>query len=138
MDKIKIVLIDSHELTRRQIAKVLNREPGFNVVCEADNSMEGYVAAYAKRPDIVLIDPIMPDGFGLKVVRRIARELPTIRQVVLIAIIDIATEIELRNLGVQRILTKDIRAKTLVKVLREVVHVQLNAKSLEPDTGHSF
>ncbi len=108
MEKIKIVLIDSNKFARKQIAKVLNRESAFIIVGEAENSAEGYVAVCVKRPDIVLIDTFMPDGFGLMMVRRIARELPAIRQVVLSAVIDIATELELRKLGVHRILTKDI------------------------------
>ena len=121
MEEIKIVLIDSHNLARKQIVNVLKRELEFKIVGEAENSNEGFVATFIKRPDIVLIDPIMPNGLGLEVVRRIATELPAIAQVVLIAVIDIATKIELHNLGVRRILTKDIGSKALVEVLREIV-----------------
>ena len=138
MEKTKIVLIDSHDLARKQIAKVLRREPAFNVVGEVNNSNEGFVAAYVKRPDIVLIDPIMPDGLGLEVVRRIATELPGIAQVVLIAVLDTATKIELQNLGVRRILTKDIGSKVLVEALREVALPPLDAKSIAFDTGRRF
>ena len=121
MEKIRIVLIDSNNFARKQIAKALSREPVFNIVCDTENSLNGYLAARDKRPDIVLIDPFLSDGFGLNVVRRIAKQLPSIRQVVLIAVIDVATELELRNLGVRRILTKSIGSKALVKALREAV-----------------
>ncbi len=121
METIKIVLIDSHKFARKQIAKALKRESAFIIVGEAENSAEGYLAACVKQPDIVLIDPFMPDGFGLMVVRRIARELPAIRQVVLSAVIDIATELELRNLGVWQFLTKDFGSIELVEALQEVV-----------------
>ena len=127
MEKTKIVLIDSHKFARQQIANVLKREPAFIIVGDAANSAEGYVAACVKRPEIVLIDSFMSDGMELKVVRRIARELPHIRQVALIAVVDIATIIELQNLGVQRILTKDIGSKVLIEALREIVQPSLDA-----------
>ena len=121
MEKIRIVLIDINNFARKQIAKALSREPVFNIVCDTENSLNGYLAARDKRPDIVLIDPFLSDGLGLNVVRRIAKQLPSIRQVILIAVIDVATELELRNLGVRRILTKSIGSKALVKALREAV-----------------
>ena len=121
MEKIRIVLIDSNNFARKQIAKALRREPAFSIVYEAENSVEGYLAVRDKHPDIVLIDPFLPDSSGFRIVHRIAKQIPGVIQVVLIAVKDVATELYFRKLGVRRILTKNIGSKALVKALQEVV-----------------
>ena len=82
--------------------------------------MEAIDCALALRPDIVLIDPIMQDGYGLQAVERLVSELPGAAIVVLTAFTDTALQMALREMGVTRILTKDLDVPGLISVLKAV------------------
>ena len=117
---IRILIADDHPRVRQQLRVRLGREPGFVVTSEAESSMEAIDCALALRPDIVLIDPIMQDGYGLQAVRRLVSELPGTAVVVLTAFTDTAMQMALREMGVARILTKDLDVPQLIAVLKSV------------------
>jgi two-component system, NarL family, nitrate/nitrite response regulator NarL len=119
-EPIRILLADDHPRVRHQLHVRLGREPGFVVASEAESSMEAVNCALALRPDIVLIDPIMQDGYGLQAIQRLVSELPGTAVVVLTAFTDTAMQMALREMGVARILTKDLDVPQLIAVLKSV------------------
>jgi tetratricopeptide (TPR) repeat protein len=117
---IRILLADDHANVRAQVCARLSRESDFEIVAEASNSPEAIERALAIQPEIVLIDPIMQDGLGLQTVREVAVGAPESAIVVLIAYADTALQMELRKLGVRRIVNKGIESARLVAMLREI------------------
>ncbi len=117
--RIRILLADDHENVRVQVRTRLSREPDFEVV-EAINSAQVIESAITVKPQIVLIDPMMRDGAGLQSVRQVSLRAPEMAIVVLIAFADTALQMELRKMGVRRILDKGIESQQLVSVLREI------------------
>ena len=117
---IRILIADDHPQVRRKLRVRLDREPGFVVASEARSSMETIDCALALHPDIVLIDPIMQDGYGLQAIQRLISELPGTAVVVLTAFTDTAMQMMLRKMGVSRILTKDLDVTELMVVLKAV------------------
>ena len=71
---IKVVLADDQELVRRGFAALIEAESDIQVVGEAVNGHEAIDAAFAHRPDVVLMDIRMPELGGIEATRRITAE----------------------------------------------------------------
>jgi DNA-binding NarL/FixJ family response regulator len=119
-DKIRILLADDHGTVRTHLHTRLSREPDLDVVCEAGNSMDAIEGALTSRPHVVLIDPIMRDGFGLQAIQRLRSQLPDTKIIVLTAFTDTAMHMALRKMGVAHIMTKNLDVQGLVDLLKTV------------------
>ena len=62
---IRILLVDDHPVVRHGLRGMLDAEPDLSVVGEAGSGDAGVTLAAAVRPDIVLMDLRMPDGYGV-------------------------------------------------------------------------
>jgi DNA-binding NarL/FixJ family response regulator len=118
--RIRILLADDHEKVRVQVRLRLNREPDFQVVAEAINSPQVVEHAVTFKPCIALMDPMMGDGLGLETVGWLAAHLPETTIVVLTAVADTALRLELKKIGVRRIVHKELSTAQLIGTLREI------------------
>lgn len=76
MKQIKIMITDDHPMMREALRTALEEEPGLTVVGEASNGIEAVALAGQLRPDVVLMDLLMPDMDGLEAIRRIMETNP--------------------------------------------------------------
>jgi DNA-binding NarL/FixJ family response regulator len=81
--KIRVVLIDDHDLLRRGIRTMLESEGDIDVVGEASDGVDGFATVEGMLPDVVLIDVIMPNKDGIEATREIKNSYPNIGVVVL-------------------------------------------------------
>jgi DNA-binding NarL/FixJ family response regulator len=70
MDRIRIIVIEDHELTRIGLIGALQRRDGIQVVGEASNGTQGLRLLETVKPDVALVDIGLPDMDGIEVVRR--------------------------------------------------------------------
>ena len=80
---IRVFLLDDHELVREGLRAVLEREIDIDVVGEAGTAVEGMRRIAATRPDVVLIDLMLPDGDGLDICRSLKETLPEAASLIL-------------------------------------------------------
>jgi DNA-binding NarL/FixJ family response regulator len=73
---IRILLVDDHELMRKGIRAMLERNSSFEVCAEATSGLEAIELAEKHRPDVVVLDVTMPGLGGLDAARRISAEVP--------------------------------------------------------------
>ena len=73
---IRIVIVDDHAMLRRGLATFLMSYPDLKLVGEAANGKEGLALCAETRPDIVLMDLLMPIMDGVTATRRIRHEFP--------------------------------------------------------------
>jgi DNA-binding NarL/FixJ family response regulator len=118
MRLIRILLVDGHANVRTQIRARLAREPDFAIAGEAATSERAQELAHSVQPDVILMDPIMPDGHGLLALQQIAQSLPGAALVVLTAFSDTSLQMDLRRAGVREILHKGIASEHLVEIIR--------------------
>src|SRR5215204_4392667 len=73
---IRILLVDDHELMRKGIRAMLERNPGFEICAEATSGVEAVEKAQEYRPDVVVLDVTMPQMGGLDAARVISEKVP--------------------------------------------------------------
>lgn len=117
---IRIFLVDDHELVRRGIADVLEREPDLSVVGEAGTIRAALARVEATMPDLVVLDVRLPDGSGVDACRQIRSRHPEIPCVMLTAFDDDAALDAAVLAGARGWLLKDIRGAGLVDAVRSI------------------
>ncbi|QDY76534.1 response regulator [Streptomyces qinzhouensis] len=80
---VRILLAGDGGATGGALALLLGLEPGFAVVAQVDRSAEVVAAAQERRPDIALLDAVLPDGDGLEATARLLAEVPECRVLLL-------------------------------------------------------
>jgi two-component system invasion response regulator UvrY len=66
-----ILLVDDHPIVREGYRRLLERQPGYKIVAEADNAADAYQAYRGVSPDIVIMDLSLPGASGVEAVRHI-------------------------------------------------------------------
>ena len=78
--KLRILLVDDHELVRMGLKTLLDRYPQFKVVGEAGNAEDAYELAMYHQPDIVVMDIRLQGKNGIVATREIVRDNPRPRR----------------------------------------------------------
>lgn len=125
MRKVRILLADDHRVVREQLGARLRRETDFDVVGVTSTSRETWQETHAKRPHVLLMDPMMRDGLGLATLRQIRANFPDLVIVVLTAYVDTALNMQFKEMGIQHILTKGVVSSELIAELR-AAHASAN------------
>lgn len=129
--QIKIVLADDHEVVRVGIRRLLNINRSFLVVDEAPNGEIAIELIKYHKPDIALLDIMMPKMDGIEATRYIKRNFPDTFVVILTAFEDSTHLEKALEAGADGYLTKDMTAKELVEALLNVYNgVRVFSKSI--------
>jgi two-component system, NarL family, response regulator LiaR len=88
---ISVLLTDDHQVVRQGIRMVLDLDPELEVVGEASNGEEALHQARRLKPDVVLMDLVMPVMDGVKATGEIRRELPDTEVVALTSVLEDAS-----------------------------------------------
>lgn len=80
---IRILLADDHSVVRMGLAALISTEPGFTVVGQASDGCEAVVQYRALRPDVVLMDLLMPNKTGAHAAAEILADFPLARILIL-------------------------------------------------------
>lgn len=81
--KVKIFIADDHPLMREGIKNILIKNPAYAVIGEAEDGEEALNGIMKLRPDIIFMDIGMPKMDGLETARRITKELPETKVIIL-------------------------------------------------------
>ena len=80
---VTVLIADDHEVVRRGVQSLLHAQPGVRVVGEAADGPEAIRAVERFKPDILLLDIVLPGMNGLDVAREITRRYPETRTIML-------------------------------------------------------
>ena len=83
MDDITVYLIDDHAVMRRGLASLLGTQRGIRVVGDVGDAARGIREAAALKPDVVIMDLLMPEMDGVEATRRLKEIAPGIRILIL-------------------------------------------------------
>ncbi len=85
MDSIRILIVDDHPIVREGLVAVLETQPDFAVVGQADSGQRAVAQAAALRPDVLLLDLELPGMDGVAALRAIREADPGARAIVFTA-----------------------------------------------------
>ena len=115
---IKVFLVDDHEVVRRGVADLLDRERDLQVVGEADGAAHALARIRATRPDVVLLDVRLPDGNGIDLCRDVTAQFPDARCIMLTGYDDDEAVYSAILAGAVGYVLKDIRGNGLIESVR--------------------
>ncbi|QCX77219.1 Transcriptional regulatory protein DegU [Streptomyces sp. YIM 121038] len=119
-ERIRVLIADDQPLVRRGVALILNPNPVFDVVAEADNGQQAVELAHQHRPHVVVMDIRMPVLDGVQATERLARELPACRVLALSTFDMDEYVVAALRAGASGFLTKDASPEELVAAVRTV------------------
>ena len=117
---IRVFLVDDHEIVRRGVAELLEREPDLEVVGEAGTVAQALARIEATRPDVALLDMRLPDGDGIDLCRELRSRHPELACLILTAYDDDAAAMAAMLAGASGYVLKNVRGTTIVDDVRAV------------------
>jgi len=119
-DQIRVVIADDHRLLREMLHLALRQETGIEVVGEAGNGLQTIDVISDLKPDIVLLDIIMPEMDGIKVLPAIREKSPKTKALMLTVAKDEAMILKALKAGAKGYLSKDVGISDLIKAIQAV------------------
>jgi DNA-binding NarL/FixJ family response regulator len=120
MSKMRIVLVDDHEVVRLGLKVLLEQSDHFEVVGEANNAKEAVEIAGEFRPDIVLMDIRLPGASGIEACEEITQLYPEVRVVMLTSYAEDEMLFSAIRAGASGYLLKQINSEDLIHSLESV------------------
>lgn len=117
---IKILLVDDHRLFRMGLARMLPECKGFRVVGEAEDAEQGVSLVRSLRPNVVMMDLLMPGIGGLEAISRIGRFDRHIKTIALTACTSNPYPLQALKAGATGYLTKSVTPEELHTAIRRV------------------
>jgi NarL family two-component system response regulator LiaR len=117
---IRVLIVDDHAIVRRGIRALLATEAGIEVVGEAEDGREAAIKAESLRPDMILMDLVMPGMDGIEATRRITARQPEARILVLTSFATDDKVFPAIKAGALGYLLKDSSPEELVGAIHQV------------------
>lgn len=118
---VRLLVADDHGVLREGVIAILADYPEFVVVAEAKDGRQALKLARQVQPDVIILDLMLPILDGLRVARRLRRDQPNIKIVVLSALTEFETVDQAMAAGADAYVSKTRCLEELVRALRLVV-----------------
>jgi len=120
MLKIKILIADDHAVLREGMRQLLEQERDMEVIGEANDGEEAVAMASELKPDVILMDIVMPKLTGVEATKQIKKASPTTCILILTAYSDIRYIVGLLEAGASGYLLKSARSEEIVGAIRAI------------------
>jgi two-component system, NarL family, response regulator LiaR len=117
-ESIGVLVVDDHAVVREGLRTFLELQEGIEVIGEAGDGAEALRAAERLRPDVILMDLVMPKLDGVGAMRELRRRLPASRVIVLTSFADDERLLPAIQAGAAGYLLKDAEPQELARAVR--------------------
>jgi two-component system, NarL family, response regulator LiaR len=115
---IRILIVDDHVVVRQGLRIFLGLDPELDIVAEAADGAEAVELAHQHRPDVVLMDLLMPVMSGVEATATIRRELPDTEVLALTSVVEDTAVVEAMRAGAIGYLLKNTDAPQLRRAVK--------------------
>lgn len=119
--KIKVLLVDDHEMMRKGLRKLIEEQKDLTIVAEASGGGEAVALATQHAPDVIVMDVNLPDMDGIEATQKIAVASPDIAVIGLSLYDNEEVARDMKNAGASSYLTKTEAFESLCATIRKVV-----------------
>jgi DNA-binding NarL/FixJ family response regulator len=130
----RVLIADDNESVRRVLRSLIDQEPGIEVCAVTRDGIETAETAMALRPDLLIVDVLMPGLNGIEVTSVIKNNLPTAK-IVLFTMYDDAIRSLAPVMGANALLTKSDGIAALLRTVRSMLSDKL--KGMEKALAHA-
>ncbi|WP_074410835.1 response regulator transcription factor [Streptococcus suis] len=120
MNTIRVMLVDDHEMVRLGLKSYLNLQPDVEVVAEASDGEEGLAKALEVKPDVVVMDLVMPKMTGVEATLALQKEWPQAQIVILTSYLDNEKIYPVLEAGARGYMLKTSSADEILAAIRKV------------------
>lgn len=120
MNMIRVMLVDDHEMVRLGLKSYLNLQPDVEVVAEAGDGEEGLAKALEVKPDVVVMDLVMPKMTGVEATLALLKEWPQAQIVILTSYLDNEKIYPVLEAGARGYMLKTSSADEILAAIRKV------------------
>lgn len=117
-EAIGVLVVDDHAVVREGLRTFLELQDGIEVVGEAGDGEEAVAVAERLRPDVILMDLVMPKLDGVGAMRELRRRLPDARVIVLTSFADDERLLPAVQAGAAGYLLKNVQPRELARAVR--------------------
>jgi two-component system response regulator DevR len=118
--KLRVLLVDDHEVVRVGLRALIERQPGMEVVGEASTAREAVRHTGRLAPDVVVLDVRLPGTDGLEACRQIKAHWPETRIIILTSFPDDEVLFEAISAGADGYVLKQVGSDELIRALERV------------------
>lgn len=118
--KVRVFLLDDHEVVRRGLKELLESDGSIEVVGEAASVAQANARIPAVRPDVAILDARLPDGSGIEVCRQVRSADPSIRAIILTSFDDDDALFAAIMAGAAGYILKQVSGDDLVSAVHKV------------------
>jgi NarL family two-component system response regulator LiaR len=119
-DPIRVFIAEDHAIVRKGISALLTLEPGIEVIGEASNGVEAVRGIEKLRPDVILMDLVMPEMDGIEAIRQVIARHPEAHILVLTSFSTDDKVFPAIKAGAMGYLLKDSEPGEVVRAIRQV------------------
>lgn len=120
MNAIRVMLVDDHEMVRLGLKSYLNLQPDVEVVAEASDGEEGLAKALEVKPDVIVMDLVMPKMTGVEATLALLKEWPQAQIVILTSYLDNEKIYPVLEAGARGYMLKTSSADEILAAIRKV------------------
>ncbi len=119
-DKIKIILVDDHDIVRDGIDALLMLADDIEVIGEASDGIELFDLLKCLKPNLILLDIMMPGKSGIEIAEEMNLDYPDIKIIILTSDLDEDSIFNAIKAGVNGYLPKNVKKHELIEAIRQV------------------
>ncbi len=116
----RIIVADDHELIRKGLKQLILLEDSFEIVAEANNGEDAVAYTLALKPDVLILDYFMPHFSGIDVLKRIKKEMPEVKVMLLTVEHSMDLIKEAINYGVDAFLLKESAGNEIIDAIKQI------------------
>ena len=117
---MKVLLVDDHQMVRLGLKSYLELQDGIAEVSEAVNGKEGVEQALASRPDVIIMDIVMPEMNGIEATLAILKEWPEAKILILTSYLDNEKIYPVLDAGAHGYMLKTSSAEEILRAVKKV------------------